>query len=258
MKRLLIMVTILGILVGSGGAGKAGGVPARDGRTVEDDYEAPWIPWAGNCVLSHASPCISIPTHGGEALLTGKVTDAHGQPVLVSVWGDNKLYGDFCGETTEPIAFDPGVVLMFSVGSGSDEALPLVDCLPGLATTGTLTVTLYGSPPADAESPTPQPAPTTQPENVERSVHLALRRHLRSEGTVSSDDASCRSGAPVVIQRKRSGDWVDIGSTTTDSDGAFALKLRDRAGRYRAVAPEISSSERTCFAATSPTARHRH
>jgi hypothetical protein len=93
---------------------------------------------------------------------------------------------------------------------------------------------------------------------VERSVELALRRHLRSQGAVASDDASCRSDVPVVIQRKRSADWIEVGSTTTDSDGTFAVKLTDRVGHYRAITPEVSSSEWTCLAATSPTVRHRH
>ena len=269
MKRLLIIITTLGMLIGSGGTASADGEPAREGRTVQLDYEAPWLPYSGNCALSH-STCASIQTQGGEASLTAKVTDAHGQPVVVSVWSGDARYGTFCGETTEPISFDPGAELRFSVGGFLPFGVsPSADCLPGLATTGTIAVTLYGPPPRDAEprepslphpggSPMPQPSPTTQPETVERSVHLGLRRHLRSQGGVGSDDASCRSDVPVVIQRMSSGDWVEVGSTTTDFDGGFVLKLRDRAGRYRAVVPEISSPERTCVAQVSPTVRHRH
>ena len=93
---------------------------------------------------------------------------------------------------------------------------------------------------------------------AERSVDLVLRGHLRSRGAIVSDDATCESDVDVVIQRKGSTGWLEVGSTTTDADGAFALRLRDRSGRYRAIAPEASSSETTCVEALSATVRHRH
>lgn len=238
MKRLLSVFMVLGVLAGSAGAATADGEPARQGRTVVASYSGPFVYFASWCNPgSGGLGCVSIATGAGERFLIAKVTDTHGQPVSVRVaantendtLGDEITFGRFCGETTSHISFDPGAELEFYVG------VPDESCAPGTATTGIVSVTLF-----------------------ERSVHLALRRHLRSEGAVSSVDASCRSDVPIVIQRKRSGDWVEIGSTITGSDGAFALKLSDRAGRYRAVASEINSPEQACLAAASPTTRHRH
>ena len=73
-----------------------------------------------------------------------------------------------------------------------------------------------------------------------------------------SDDGSCRIDVPIVIQRKRSVGWIKVASTTADADGAFVVRLADRAGRYRAIAPEIGSSERICVRSISSTLRHRH
>lgn len=61
----------------------------------------------------------------------------------------------------------------------------------------------------------------------------------------------------AVVERKTSEAWVDIASTT-DADGAFAQRLKDRRGRYRPVASEVTSPERTCLGPSSATTRHRH
>lgn len=114
-----------------------------------------------------------------------------------------------------------------------------------------------GPAPSPAESPTPQPAPTEQPE-IPRSLDLALRGHLRGVGSVVSEDASCTSNVPVLIQRKKLDGWLDVASSTTDADGAFALRLSDRSGRFRAIAPEVGTQESTCLVARSATVRHQH
>lgn len=275
MKRFLILFMILGFIAGSVATAEA----EQTERTVEVSYYGAQLSFnLRSCAIAGGAGCVTIDTHPGEASMTAVVTDAHGLPVSVRVVdgssplgfdGTYKTYGTFCGHTTQPIRFDPGAKLEFWVGG---EWWPtwwiipeLEGCSPSASTTGTIRVTLEGwttsegaHSPSPGGSPAPQPSPTTQPETVERSVDLVLRRHLRGEGMVTSDDLSCRANVPVVIQRKRSSDWIEVGSTTTDSDGAFAIKLTDRAGRYRAVTPEGSSSERTCLAATSPTVRHRH
>lgn len=112
--------------------------------------------------------------------------------------------------------------------------------------------------PAPDGSPAPEPSPTAQPGTVDRSVDLALRGHIRARGTVVSDDDGCRSSVSVVIERKAARGWAAIGSATTDAEGDFRLNLPDRAGRYRALAPEISDPERTCLSAVSEKVRHEH
>lgn len=224
---------------------------------------------------------MTIEARPGEESLTARATDAHGQPVPVWVVdaserqdeldGPNRVYGSFCGQTPEPIQFDPGAKLEFWVLGDWWPTWWIVpempECFPGVATTGTVSVTLSGwttseesaSPsPGSSQSPAPQSSPSGHPASVERSVDLGLQGHLRIKGGIISDDVSCESGVPITIQRKRSDRWVEVGSTTTDAVGAFALRLRDRSGRYRAIAPATSSPERTCLVATSAVVRHRH
>lgn len=117
--------------------------------------------------------------------------------------------------------------------------------------------------PTAAASPTAQPSPTAEPTAeptpVERSVRLMLRGHLRAAGSVASDEAFCRSGVAVVLQRKRSAGWTEVGSATTGTDGTFSLGLSDRPGRYRTIVAEAADSQqRTCGGAVSGTQRHRH
>lgn len=90
---------------------------------------------------------------------------------------------------------------------------------------------------------------------VERSVTLKLRRHLVASGTVTAAGApECLSGVEVVITRK----GKRVKSTTTDSEGRYRVKLRDKPGVYRATAPEVEAGDFVCERARSPKRRHRH
>jgi hypothetical protein len=110
--------------------------------------------------------------------------------------------------------------------------------------------------PAPAESPSPsEPDPTS---TVDRSVALALRGHLQARGSVISDEQVCREGVSVILERKASEGWVAVGSTSSREDGSFELKISDRKGRYRAVAPETSVAEVTCIRTVSENRLHRH
>ena len=101
---------------------------------------------------------------------------------------------------------------------------------------------------------------TTQPAGaqqvLDRSVDLGLKRHLMGVGWVVADEPSCRSDVPVIVQWKAPDKWVDIASSTTRVDGRFSVTLPDRSGRYRVMAPEVSS--RVCLGAMSGVMRHRH
>lgn len=266
MKPCLIMFMALGLLVGSVPAAHAEQSADPTHRTVEVSY-------SGSQLLADCAPlvevgCATIDTFAGESSLTAKVTDAHGNPIDVGVFDQSKgtLYGTFCGETTEPIYFTPGATLELWVGDGWWPrwwVVPL-GCY-GYPTTGTVSVTLTDwtasqepSSPEPAESPVPQSSPAGETAAIERAVDLVLRRHLRAAGSVVAADTSCSSEVPVVIQRKRFEGWFDVASTTTDGDGAFALGLPHRSGRYRAIASEAGTPETTCLAAQSATVRHQH
>jgi hypothetical protein len=49
-----------------------------------------------------------------------------------------------------------------------------------------------------------------------------------------------------------------VRSTTTGGNGRYAVRLRDRAGRYRALARRLEVGDHTCFAAVSATRIRRH
>ena len=94
-----------------------------------------------------------------------------------------------------------------------------------------------------------------------RSVTLSLRKHLVARGKVSVGDGftDCAASVPVKIQRRVSGHWKTVGSTTTTDAGAYKKRIRDRVGQYRARAPKVSlTSGDICLRATSPVRRQTH
>lgn len=139
---------------------------------------------------------------------------------------------------------------------------PLPNASGPLTFDWTLTGYQRGESPPDSpspdESPEPIPSPASESDGEERSVALALRGHLRAVGEVVSDEDACRVGVPVLIQRRGSTGWIEVGSTTTGDGGVFAVRLEDRTGRYRAVAPEVTPEGQLCLASASTVRRHRH
>jgi hypothetical protein len=89
-----------------------------------------------------------------------------------------------------------------------------------------------------------------------RSVTLSLRRHLIARGMVSVGDGftACAASVPVKIQRRVSGHWKTVGSTTTTSTGAYKKRIPNKHGKYRARATRVSlnSGADICKRDTSP------
>jgi hypothetical protein len=93
-----------------------------------------------------------------------------------------------------------------------------------------------------------------------RSVTLRLRKHMVARGMVSlttegDHSTVCVASVPVKIQRRVSGHWKTVGSTTTNDTGAYNKRIKDKPGRYRATAPMIFLVEpvlQTCVRAISP------
>jgi hypothetical protein len=109
---------------------------------------------------------------------------------------------------------------------------------------------------------TPPPDCQLGGETHARSISLTLRRHLIAKGavTVEDDTAECIAGVPVKIQRrKKGGGWKNVGSTTTTDAGKYKRAIKDRPGKYRAVAPAVTlADDSVCSKAVSPRVRHRH
>jgi len=95
-----------------------------------------------------------------------------------------------------------------------------------------------------------------------RSVTLSLKRHLRAKGVVSVGDGftACTASVPVKIQRRVSGNWKSVGSTTTDASGSYSKKIKDKPGKYRAKAPKVTlnAGVDVCSADKSPARTHKH
>ena len=96
-----------------------------------------------------------------------------------------------------------------------------------------------------------------------RRVSLSLRGHLRALGTISTRGPhSCVSRVPVRLQRRTAAGWKTVARTTTGDAGRFRVRLRDRRGGYRAVAPRVVGLQPlfppVCLRAASAVVRHRH
>jgi hypothetical protein len=94
-----------------------------------------------------------------------------------------------------------------------------------------------------------------------RTITLALKKHLVAKGTVSVADSTtaCVSDVPVKIQRRKSGHWKTVGSTSTSASGSYKKRIKDKPGKYRAKAPKVSvnSNADDCLKAVSASRRNR-
>ncbi len=156
MKRFLMLSMILELVAGSVATAEAErSRPKRVERTVEGSYATQFVPFNVRCQQHGGVGCVKIETRKNEEFLTATAVDAHGQPVLVQVWGTVTPesgywveHGSFCGETDKPIAFDRGADVYLVVGYFWITDLPtsLRSCPPMFGTTGTITVTLSNVP----------------------------------------------------------------------------------------------------------------
>lgn len=154
MKRSLSILLVLGLVFAAFASAPAQAKkkkPKKVTRTAEGSYDLPPLVVVGTCAQSGAIGCVSFTSATNEKFVTAKVTDAHGQPVAVSIsantdgqFGDDESYGEFCGETTEPIAIPGGTELHFWVGAATD--LGISGCVPGAATSGTIKATFSNLP----------------------------------------------------------------------------------------------------------------
>jgi hypothetical protein len=136
-----------------------------------------------------------------------------------------------------------------------DSATQITATVPTGATTGKIKVTVGGGTVTST-------ADFTVSTVHSRSITLSLRKHLVARGMVSVGDAftACAASVPVKIQRRVSGHWKAVGSTTTTSTGAYKKRIKDKTGKYRARATKVAlnSGADVCSRATSPVRRHTH
>jgi IPT/TIG domain len=147
--------------------------------------------------------------------------------------------------TTSSVKFNNVSATTFHVNS----ATQITATVPTGATTGKITVTTPGGTATSAANFTVSTVHT-------RSITLKLVKHLVAKGHVSVGDGftACASSVPVKIQRRVSGAWKNVGSTTTSASGSYKKKVKDKPGKYRAKAPKVAlnAGVDVCKVATSP------
>jgi hypothetical protein len=153
---------------------------------------------------------------------------------------------NFTGATT--VTFN-GVATTFTVNSPTQ----ITAVVPAGATTGRIVVT---SPSGTGTSPVDFVVTQVH----QRSVNLRFRSHLIAHGVVGVADGteSCRTGVRVYVQRRIGRTWDTVRIATTVSNGAWAVRLPDAAGLYRAVLPRVATPSDICRASGSNWRRHRH
>jgi hypothetical protein len=95
---------------------------------------------------------------------------------------------------------------------------------------------------------------TVLPTFHQRSISISLRRHLVVRGSVSVAGGfdACADDTLVRILRFVNGGWRTIATTHTNDDGDYRVRVADRRGRYRALAPrETLGSSDICGRAKS-------
>ena len=153
MKRSLIVLMVLGLLAATVVTAEAKGAGRkRVERTVEGSYGPFPAPVTGCNEPLGMFACLAVQTRPSESSFTAKVTDVHGQPVFVEVDafyadGSHEELGRFCGETSRPVFFSPGVHLEFFLAVPNWPGELHLECPANrVKTTGTISVTLSNLP----------------------------------------------------------------------------------------------------------------
>lgn len=205
---------------------------ATTGPIAVTDSEGTATSTANFLVTTAAGPCISsfTPTSGNVG-------------TAVTITG-----GGFTGATS--VTFGGVTATTFTI----DSATQITATVPANAVTGPIAVVA----PAGTAMSATNFTVTTQVTVHDRSVTLRLRGHLVARGRVTSDFAGCVDDVTVKIQRRK-GTWKTVKTVTTDDEGRYRTEIRDRTGRYRALAPrEAIGANDACAKAKSPRARHSH
>ena len=218
-------------------------------------------------VTTGASPDPCGPTITGFTPTCGLVG------TVVTITGTNLL--QFAGDSnttpvTKPVGgtvqFNPIATATASHTGAAESPTTLVVNVPSGAKTGPIKVTTFAGTGGTVTSTTSftvatDAAPCTAPAPFARSITLSLRKALVARGKVSASDATapagCTAAVPVKIQRRVSGHWKTVGSTTTSDTGAYKKRIRNRPGKYRSLAPKVTlASGDVCGRARSRVVRH--
>ena len=177
--------------------------------------------------------------------------DRAGESQIV-VWGDEDDDDFFCSNERAGFA-----------SVGWDRPAPAATGLPPDEKDCSVAIPAPSPTPTPSASPSgPEPSPTATetPTSQERFIDIDFRHApLIVSGRVGVADESetCIRDVPVKIQRRKGDDYITLATTSTDEHGGYLVKLRDRTGRYRAMAPRAKRAGIACEKATA-SERHIH
>jgi hypothetical protein len=203
-------------------------------------------PGACSPTITQLTPCSG--SAGTTVLITGKNLLASADPATTQTDVRFAPYAALAAHTT-PNAETPTRLSVVVPSDAADGPIRVSTFNDVLGEGAVLSATAFQVPP-------PESCP---PALHTRSITLRLRRHLVARGRVSVGDGftDCAASVPVKVQRRVSGQWRTVGKTTTTDTGAYKKRIRDRAGRYRALAPKFSlASGDVCPSAVSIVRRH--
>jgi hypothetical protein len=205
-------------------------------------------PGACSPTIKSLTPCAG--SAGTTVVITGTNLLKDSATSTTAAVGGDVRFAPYAATATHTGAPETPTQLSVLVPSGAaDGAIRVSTFNDVLGEGAVLSGTAFQVPPPDVNCP---------PAAHARSITLRLQRHLVARGRVSVDDGftDCAAAVPVKIQRRMSGDWKTVGTTTTTDTGAYKKRIKDRPGRYRSVAPKINQFTDLCFRAVSPVRRH--
>lgn len=239
-------------------AAETGAITVSDGETPAVTANSPVFTVttdAGGCAPTITS---FTPTCG----LVGTAVTITGTNLLKSSGNDPAPTAPAGGD----VRFNPYATLAVHTGAAESPTTLSVN-VSADALTGPIKVKTFTTPDSTVTSTTSFTVATdptecvTTPTTHARSITLSLKRHLVAKGLVSVGDGftDCAAAVPVKIQRRVSGHWKTVGSTTTSDTGAYKKKIKDKAGKYRAKATKVSLGSPVtdvCLGAKSRVVKH--
>ncbi|MGH3372870.1 MAG: IPT/TIG domain-containing protein [Nocardioidaceae bacterium] len=176
---------------------------------------------------------ITVTTPGGTATSAANFTVTIPAPTITSFSPTSGRTGT--AVTITGAAFTGATAVRFGGVRASfvvNSATQITATVPVGAVTGKISVTTPGGTGTSAAQF------TVVPTFHSRSISISLRRHLVVRGTVSAGGFdACAEDALVRIRRFADGAWRTIATTHTNDDGLYRVRVPDRPGRYRALAP---------------------
>jgi hypothetical protein len=193
---------------------------------------------------------------------------------VVTITGTNllKSANPGTGATNTAVRFAPytgATTLAGHTSPNADSPTSLAVIVPSGAADGPIRVSTFndvigeGAVLSDTRFEVPPPDCVAGGPTHGRAITLSLKKHLVAKGMVSLTDAAdttteCIAGVPVKIQKRKSGHWKTVGSTTTKDNGAYKKRIKDKPGKYRAKAPKVTlTAGDVCNGAKSRTVKHK-